>query len=168
MTVESTTDVRDDALRLLSNGLYVLTTALDDMIHAAAVSWITQASFQPPLVLTALRGNSRLAQTVQKSRRFALNILGADQEALAERFLTHLTLPADGLDLAGHDYRLTQGRCPLVTEALAWLECRVAAEPSTPGDHALILAEVTGAGVRRPRQPLVLWRTRWSYGGLRD
>ncbi|MDQ1300622.1 MAG: 4-nitrophenol 4-monooxygenase/4-nitrocatechol 2-monooxygenase, reductase component [Chloroflexota bacterium] len=51
------------------------------------------------------------------------------------------------------------------TDALGWLERRFAGEPATPGDHVLILGEVTGAGVRRPGQPLPLWMTPWSYGG---
>ena len=45
MTTNSTvplTDVRNDALRLLSNGLYVLTACVGDMIHAATISWASQ------------------------------------------------------------------------------------------------------------------------------
>ena len=87
MTSEAVTDVRGDALRLLSGGLYVLTACAADTIHAAAVSWVSQVSFQPPLVLVALRRNSHLAQAVRKAHRFALNILGSDQVALAEPFL---------------------------------------------------------------------------------
>ena len=58
MTLETVTDVRSDAMRLLSNGLYVLTACLSDTIHAATVSWVSQVSFQPPLVMVALQRNS--------------------------------------------------------------------------------------------------------------
>jgi len=164
----SLTDVRHDALRLLSNGLYVLTACVGDSIHAAAVTWVTQASFQPPLVLVALRRNSHLAQAVRKAHRFALNILAADQQAMAEKFFSHLTVPADAASLAGHSFRAGAAHCPLLTDALAWLECRLAAEPPTPGDHSLLLGEVTEAGVRRAGAPMVLWNTPWAYGGLRE
>lgn len=167
MTAESApTDVRSDALRLLSNGLYVLTTCVEDTLHSATVSWVTQVSVEPTLVLVALRRNSRLAQAVRQAHRFVLNILGEDQQALAERFFTHQTQPATATAIGGLPFRMDVGHCPLLTDALAWLECRLAAEPPSPGDHSLILGEVTGAGVRRPGRPLVLGMTPWSYGGV--
>jgi flavin reductase (DIM6/NTAB) family NADH-FMN oxidoreductase RutF len=162
---QALTDVRSDALRLLTSGLYVLTTCVEDTLHGATVVWVTQVSSEPLLVLVALRRNSHLAQAVRKARRFALNILAADQEALAEHFFRHLTTPANSTNLQGFAYRPATGHCPLLTDAMAWLECRLAAEPESPGDHALFLGEVTGTGVRRQRQPIVLWNTTWSYGG---
>lgn len=167
MTAESApTDVRSTALRLLSNGLYVLTTCVEDTLHSATVSWVTQVSVEPTLVLVALRRNSRLAQAVRQAHRFVLNILGEDQEALAERFFTHQIQPATETAIGGLPFRMDVGHCPLLTDALAWLECRLAAEPPSPGDHTLILGEVTGAGVRRPGRPLVLGMIPWSYGGV--
>jgi flavin reductase (DIM6/NTAB) family NADH-FMN oxidoreductase RutF len=166
MTPENpNTDVRSDTLRLLSNGLYVLTACLSDTLHAATVSWVSQVSFQPPLVMVALKRNSRLAHAVRKAHRFAINILGADQEALAEEFFTHLSAPSELQTLAGYSFRNGVGHCPLLTDAMAWLECRLDAELPTPGDHSLMLGEVTGAGVRRQGMPMVLWGTPWSYGG---
>ena len=168
MTSEGVTDVRGDALRLLSGGLYVLTACATDTIHAATVSWVSQVSIQPPLVLVALRRNSHLAQAVRKGHRFALNILESDQMGLAERFLASITLPAGEKTIAGLAYRSSLAHCPLLTDALGWLECRLAAEPPSPGDHSLLLGEVTGAGIRRAGTPLALWDTPWSYGGLRE
>jgi flavin reductase (DIM6/NTAB) family NADH-FMN oxidoreductase RutF len=166
MTPENpNTDVRSDTLRLLSNGLYVLTVCLSDTLHAATVSWVSQVSFQPPLVMVALKRNSRLAHAVRKAHRFAINILGADQESLAEEFFTHLSAPSELQTLAGHSFRNGVGHCPLLTDAMAWLECRLDAELPTPGDHSLMLGEVTGAGVRRQGTPMVLWETPWSYRG---
>jgi flavin reductase (DIM6/NTAB) family NADH-FMN oxidoreductase RutF len=168
MTPEAVTDVRGDALRLLSSGLYVLTACAADTIHAAAVSWVSQVSFQPPLVSVALRRNSHLAQAVRKGHRFALNILSSDQAALAEPFLGSVMLSAGDRTLAGLAFRSSAAHCPLLTDALGWLECRLAAEPPMPGDHCLLLGEVTGAGIRRAGVSLTLRDTPWSYGGLRE
>jgi len=161
-------DVRSEALKLLSNGVYVLTTCGADTLHAAAVTWASQVSFLPPLVMVALRRNSRLAEAVRRAHRFALNILADDQQAVAEQFFTHQTEPMSIDRLAGQQFRLSNGRCPLLINAMAWLECRLVAEPPCPGDHALMLGEVIGAGVRRPGRPMVLWETPWSYGGIPD
>jgi flavin reductase (DIM6/NTAB) family NADH-FMN oxidoreductase RutF len=167
MAPEAVTDVRGEALQLLSSGLYVLTACTADTIHAAAVSWVSQVSFEPSLVLVALRRNSHLAQAVRKGHRFAINILASDQAALAEPFLGSVALPASDQTLAGLAFRSSAAHCPLLMDALGWLECRLAAEPPTPGDHCLLLGEVTGAGVRRAGAPLTLWDTHWSYGGVR-
>jgi len=159
-------DVRNDALRMLSNGLYVLTTCVGETLHAATVSWVSQVSFRPPLVMVALRRNSHLANAVRTARRFAINILAANQEMIAEKLFEHTQVRADQETLAGQPFRPGVARCPLLTDAPAWLECRFASELATPGDHCLIVGEVTGAGVRRNEAPLVLWNTRWTYGGL--
>ncbi len=166
MTLEPPTDVRVEALRLLSGGLFVLTSCAEETVHAAAVSWVSQASAEPALVLVALRRNSHLAQAVRNAHRFALNILGQEQEEVARSFLEHQVLSAAAADLVGEEFRLSAARCPLLTNALAWLECRVAAELQSPGDHSLILGEVTAAGVRREGLPLTLLDTPWNYGGM--
>jgi 3-hydroxy-9,10-secoandrosta-1,3,5(10)-triene-9,17-dione monooxygenase reductase component len=167
MTPEASPAVRADALHLVSNGVYVLTSCVGENIHAATVSWVSQVSMRPPLVVVALQKNSHLVDAVRKAHRFALNVLGAGQEVLAETFFTHWTAPEANADLmAGYVYRPGMSHCPLLKDALAWVECRIAAEPLTPGDHHLILGEVTGAGIRREGTPMVLWNTPWSYGGL--
>ena len=160
-------DVRNDALRLLSNGVYVLTACVGETIHAVTVTWVSQVSFNPPLVMVALRGSSHVANAVHQARRFALNIMEAGQEAIAEKFFEHVTAPYASPHLSGYAFRPSPAHCPLLTDALAWIECRVAAEPDTPGDHRLVLGEVSGAGVRRPGRPLVLGTTPWAYGGMR-
>ncbi len=167
MSVEASADVRSSALRLLSNGVYVLTTCLDETIHAASITWVSQISFEPPLVLAALQKNSHLAHAVRNAHRFALNVLDASQRALAESFFEHVTVPTTSESLATHRFRYDAAHCPLLTDGLAWLECRLAGELRSPGDHCLMLGEVTAAGVRRPDRPMVLWDTPWSYGGLR-
>lgn len=163
-----TDDLRSSTLRLLSNGVYVLTACGPETVHAATVTWVTQVSFQPTLVLVALRRNSLLSQAVRKAHRFALNILSAEQTALAERFFTHRTAASDSQEIEGFSFRTSAGRCPLLADTLGWLECRLAAEPHAPGDHSLLLGEVTGAGLRRQDDPMVLWQTPWSYGGVRE
>ena len=166
MTLKPPTDVRVEALRLLSGGLFVLTSCAEDTVHAAAVSWVSQVSAEPALVLVALRRNSHLAQAVRNSHRFALNILGKEQEEIARSFLEHQVLSAAAADLVGEEFRMSAARCPLLTDALAWLECRFAAELQSPGDHSLILGEVTASGVRREGLPLSLLDTPWNYGGM--
>jgi flavin reductase (DIM6/NTAB) family NADH-FMN oxidoreductase RutF len=164
----SANDVRTEALNFLSNGVYILTATTLDAIHAATVTWASQVSFQPALVIVALRRNSHLAQAVRKAHRFALNIMADDQQESVARFFSHYTAPLE--EATGQDklFRMTMGKCPLLTDGMAWLECKLVAEPASPGDHALMLGEVTGAGVRRQGRPMILYDTPWSYGGIKE
>lgn len=161
-------DVRTEALNYLSNGVYVLTAATGDTVHAATVTWASQVSFQPALIMVALRRNSHLAQAVRKAHRFALNIVAHDQHDLVARFFSHFAAEPQAAPSPEWPFRFTLGKCPLLIEGLAWLECKLVAEPPSPGDHALMLGEVTGAGVRRQGRPMILRDTPWSYGGIKD
>ena len=157
-------DVRRDALSLITNGLYVLTSRTDDSVHAITVSWVTQVSAQPPTVLVALRRNSHLSAAVHKAKRFALNILASDQDELAEKFFRHVVIAQPTGALEDAPFRLGQARVPLLTDAMAWIECRLIGSPESSGDHELVLGEVIGSGVRRQEAPMVLWQTPWTYG----
>ena len=39
---------------MLSHGVYVLTSRSEDRYGAATVTWVSQASFKPPLVMAAV------------------------------------------------------------------------------------------------------------------
>lgn len=43
------------ALRAINFGLYVLTAIDGDDVGAAGVNWLTQASFEPPLIAVAVK-----------------------------------------------------------------------------------------------------------------
>ena len=161
-------DLRHEALRLLSNGLYILTACDGDTAQGVAVSWVSQVSFRPPLVMLALRRDSQVLDAVRGGKRCALNVLAADQTDVASVFFRTVTVSAAAGALAGFPFRTSANHCPLLTNSLGWVECSIVDEPSAPGDHTILLGEVTGAGIRSDTSPMVLWNTPWAYGGLRD
>ncbi|MCP4257002.1 MAG: flavin reductase family protein [Planctomycetes bacterium] len=75
------------ALSLVSSGLYVLTTQDNGQVGAATVSWLSQISFKPRLVMVALRKGSRIYELVRSSGRFVINILGQHQQDAVTYFL---------------------------------------------------------------------------------
>src|SRR5229473_8574521 len=71
-------------LRMIPYGLYVLTAAAKDgRVAAATVNWVTQASFEPPLVVVGVKADSHVHAIIKESKAFALNFLGKGQQALA-------------------------------------------------------------------------------------
>jgi len=52
--------MKKTALRMIPYGLYVLTAEnKNGEITAAAVNWVTQASFEPPLLVVGVKADSR-------------------------------------------------------------------------------------------------------------
>jgi hypothetical protein len=60
--------VRQKTLRLLSNGVYVLTSRSEDRYGAATVTWVSQALFKPPLLMVAVRRESHVFKCMTESR----------------------------------------------------------------------------------------------------
>ncbi len=71
---------KSDALASLTTGLYLLTTGTVDEPSGMIVSWVSQVSYEPPLVLAAVRKNRYLHDIIQRSGCFGLNVLERGQE----------------------------------------------------------------------------------------
>jgi flavin reductase (DIM6/NTAB) family NADH-FMN oxidoreductase RutF len=154
---------RRQALRMLSNGLYVITSRDGARCGAATVTWVSQASFQPPLLMTAVRPESNVFACLVRSGRAAVHVLARGQEDLARRFFAP-TLCGDGT-LNGEPYTLGTLETPILATPPAYLECRVRRIADDLGDHALVVLEVIASLCRKQAEPLTLAETPWRYGG---
>jgi flavin reductase (DIM6/NTAB) family NADH-FMN oxidoreductase RutF len=103
------------------------------------------------MLLICMNKQSETGRAVAASGRFGVNILGANQVELAERFARK-----GGDKFAG--VAVSEGKWgePLFDDALATLECRVAEETSG-GTHYVFLAEVE-SGAARGGAPLAYFR----------
>jgi 3-hydroxy-9,10-secoandrosta-1,3,5(10)-triene-9,17-dione monooxygenase reductase component len=99
---------------------------------------------------------------IKAAGRFAVNILSMGQEAVSRRFAT-TTAAAGDEKFAGLDYRPGPLGLPVLTEALAELECAVVhAYPG--GDHTIFVAQVESADCRGDagKEPLLYFRGKYS------
>ncbi len=152
------------ALRQITYGLYVLTAAHQGQVAAGTVNWLSQASFEPPLVMVGVKKASRLHQLVEASGQFAVNILAAGHKDLAAAFFRPTQVEGDRINGQPFEPGPKTG-APLLLAAPAWFEARVV-DKVARGDHTVFVAEVIEAGVRDPEaRPLVMWDTGWFYGG---
>jgi flavin reductase (DIM6/NTAB) family NADH-FMN oxidoreductase RutF len=141
-------DAKKTTLRMIPYGIYVLTA--DDGkggIAAATVNFVTQSSFAPPLVVVGVKADSGAYQVVKAAGKFALNMLGKDQKALAFTFFR----PADVKEgkLSGQAYRAGTTGAPILTEAPAAVECTVKTILAE-GDHHIVIGEVIEAHLMKP------------------
>ena len=155
-------EAKKKVLRSFTYGLYVLTAKDGDEVAAGTVNWVTQASFQPPLVAVGLKRDSHLHALVERTGKLALMTLAHDQKAIAQDFFKPTVREGDRLN--GHPFEPSPTfGLPLLTELPYWLEAEVR-HLYPGGDHSLVVAEVVEAGVRREEKPLVMWDTGWFYG----
>lgn len=141
-------DAKKTALRMIPYGIYVLTAEGDDgAVSAATVNWVTQTSFDPPLVAVGVKADSAGLSIARSSGRFALNMLGKGQQDAAFTFFK----PAarDGDTLSGQPIRAGETGVPILTAAPAAVECKVA-ECVALGDHHVLLGEVVAAHLSAP------------------
>ena len=152
---------RKTALRMISYGMYILTSKFEDDYCAATVTWVSQASFEPPLISVCIKRDSASYTVVKERGEFLLHLLGHDQKDLAASFFKPSILE-NGL-INGQKYQL-QDDLPLLTAVPAYIKCRVL-DILEKGDHPLFLAEVIDAVINEESKPLELRKTDWSYGG---
>lgn len=158
------TSEQDRALRMLTYGCYVLSAAdAEDAPHASTVSWVSQASFKPPLIMVAVQSEGALADAIESSEQFAVNIVADTQVDLAEQFIRHATyVPSDPEDFeVGKDIGV-----PVLKRAPSYVECQLVGK-LTGGDHTIFVGRVGGGAVRDDEaDPLMLADTPWVYAGL--
>ncbi|HSS43829.1 MAG TPA: flavin reductase family protein, partial [Thermoanaerobaculia bacterium] len=157
-------EVRRQVLRKLPYGMYVMTAAAEGRVAASTLTWLSQCSFHPPLVMIGIQAESRMHETVEKAGAIAVNILREGQEKIAETFFRPVAVEGSRLGgLAFEPGPLTGA--PLLTDLPAWFEARVT-DAVARGDHTVFVAEVVSAGLREEAaRPLLLANTSWNYGG---
>ena len=150
------------ALRMVSYGLYVATAHAGGKYAAGTVTWLSQCSFEPPLVMAGIRRDSALYRIIKTSHAFAMHIVGKSQKKLATTFFKAAEVEGD--KLSGYHFEAGKTGAPVLTDAVAWFECRVVDEVKR-GDHTVLVAEVVAAGVRREEEPLTVRAAGFAYGG---
>jgi flavin reductase (DIM6/NTAB) family NADH-FMN oxidoreductase RutF len=140
-------DAKKTALRMIPYGLYVLTAESPAGTAAATVNWVTQASFAPPLVAVGVKADSLTHAIIKESNAFALNVLGKGQQALAFTFFK--TAQREGSTISGEPFRAGATGSPILSNAPAFVECRVVATVEK-GDHSVFVGEVVEAGISKP------------------
>lgn len=149
-------------LATLSTGIYVMTVRDGVMTHGMSSSWVTQVSGEPPLLVAAVDCRHATHAVVRRTGLFALNVVGTASRHLEDYFYSERARRPDnleGLALEGGRHGL-----PLLTEAAANLECRVAAEYGA-GDHSLFVAAVDHVTLRAEQRPLTSLDLDYAYVG---
>ncbi len=140
----------DKALGRLSGGLYIVTASQGEgtskRSSAMVASWISQASFKPPGLTVAVAKDRAIEALLQVNDSFVVNILKEDNyQFLLRHFLKRFPPGADRFSGITVLNDAAKGG-PVLSDALAFLDCRVAQRLEGP-DHWIIYAEVENGNV---------------------
>jgi flavin reductase (DIM6/NTAB) family NADH-FMN oxidoreductase RutF len=154
----SAIDPRDfsNSLGAYATGVTVITAATPDGKQTGLTcNSFASVSLNPPLVLWSLASYSSSMSIFQNASHFAVNVLGASQQALATQFATR----ADD-KFAGVSWKPGLGDAPVLASAVATFQCRSAGR-YYGGDHVIFLGAVEAYAYNRA-EPLLF--ARGSFG----
>jgi flavorubredoxin/flavin reductase (DIM6/NTAB) family NADH-FMN oxidoreductase RutF len=139
-TSESQTGRIEQAVGRIVGSLSVVTTKQGDLSGAMLASWVSQATFNPPGLTIAVAKERAIESLMHSGGKFVLNILPeGDRVGLMKQFLKPF---APGEDrFAGVATQESNTGCPILSDALAYLECSVQNRMEC-GDHWLVYAVV--------------------------
>jgi 4-nitrophenol 2-monooxygenase / 4-nitrocatechol 4-monooxygenase, reductase component len=122
-----------------ASGVTVITAREQDTNYGLTASAVTSLTMEPPMLLVCVNKNTGTQAAISRTRKFGVNILGQEQANLAYQFAKPQSDKFQGVDISYGGLGV-----PLLTGALARIECRVAADVEA-GTHKVFLAEVDSA-----------------------
>lgn len=142
-------------------GVTVVTTYRDDgsgRPYGITVNALTSVSLEPPLVMVAIGHGRRIEPHLRTTGRFAVNILAAGQQRLADCFAGAEVEP-DREAFCGADWTPGSTGLPLLAGAIAHLECTTV-EIISVGDHDLHIGRVDHLATNPGHDPPLLYYRR--------
>jgi flavin reductase (DIM6/NTAB) family NADH-FMN oxidoreductase RutF len=140
------------ALGRVPSGLFVVTARSGEQETGMLASWVQQCSFDPPQVSVAVRRDRDVVAWLTPGAALTVNILDATQTDMIVHFGRGFPPAAPAFE--GLDVERPGGAPPVLTDSLAYLECRVV-ERLPAGDHDLFIARIVGGRVLSEGQPMV-------------
>ncbi len=140
------------ALGRIASGLFILTVRYENKETGLLASWIQQCSFEPPLIMVAVRQGRYVADWLQEGTSFTVNILDESQTDMIAHFGKGFDPGEDAF--AEVPVSRESSFAPVLSEALAYLDCKVVSR-TQPGDHVVFFGQVENGKMLNDGQPMV-------------
>jgi flavin reductase (DIM6/NTAB) family NADH-FMN oxidoreductase RutF len=135
----------DQAVGRIVGSLCIVTARQGDVSSAMLASWVSQASFAPPGFTVAVAKDRAIESLMYPGSSFVLNILAEGRHlGPMKHFLKPFSPGEDRFE--GVPMALAESGVPILTEAIAYLDC-IVAQRMECGDHWLVYATVQAGRV---------------------
>jgi len=135
-----------------ATGIAVVTGMADGVPAGLTCQSLVSLSLDPALVAFCPSKRSRSWQRIEQSGAFCANVLTEDQEEISRVFAT------SGADkFRGVGWRPAETGSPILSDVLAWIDCRVEARHDA-GDHHIIVGRVVDLAAASRGRPLLSYR----------
>lgn len=150
------------SLGQMMKGVEVVGARHGGMVRAYTSHWVTQVSFEEPIVLASVSPKHDTYPLMVASGEFSVSLLAGDQIAAGQYFsypgrkFRHM---ADELLTEWPD---DPDGPPIVPDSIAYLRCRIF-QQQTMEDHELLFARVEAVAEGRLREPPLLYSSRLGW-----
>ncbi|MEE8602265.1 flavin reductase family protein [Euzebya tangerina] len=129
----------------------------DGEAPAMVIGSFGSVSLDPPLVMFLPGKGSSTWPDIEAGGHFGVSVLGAGHDAVADDLFTKT-----GEHYTNHAWTTTASGAPVLTEALAWLDCTIS-DVHEAGDHWIVVGAVDALGMSAegPVKPLVFWQGKY-------
>ncbi|MBS3965056.1 MAG: flavin reductase family protein [Methylomonas sp.] len=142
-----------NALKLWASGVTVVTAQSEEQgLKGMTATSFSSLSIEPPQILVCLNQLTDTGAIVLETRQFAVNILTSQQQAVSNQFAGGTTQEERFAQVA---WETGDNGAPILTEALASLECTVV-QQVLAGTHWVVIAEVQKV-ICRSGEPLLYY-----------
>ena len=154
--------IKKQVLRTFTYGLYAVSCADGSEVNIFTANWLTQVSFEPPLIAVSVENDSKSLPMILRSRAFTVNVLRSGSRELAGKLGKSAVQHPDKLN--GVDYAIGANGCPILHNAVAWVACTVL-HTAEAGDSTLIVAEVVDVGMLAEGTALTMAEAGFKHAG---
>lgn len=152
------------ALGQMVKGVQIVGAAHDGVVRAYTSHWVSQVSFEEPIVMASVSPKHDTHPLMVASGRFAVSILGADQVEAGQYF----SYPGRRFRYIGDDYLEELDGLPVLKDCVASYTCDVTEVISGRFDHDLFFARVSTVRTGRLDEPPLLYSSRHGWRATGD
>jgi len=137
--------VLSQVLGRIPQGLCVMTAEYEGRLCGIKVSFVQHVSFEPPLVLVALRKGMQIVPLIHESHAFGLSQIDANDRLIMRKFAHDAVTDGDSLQAIDLKQRVTGA--PVLMRAQTYMDCQLVRHIDIDGDHDLYVGEIREAGI---------------------
>jgi len=158
--------LRRRVLWTMPSGLYLVGSRHGERRNGMTLNWATQVSFDPKLLGISVENDAFTHELISAGGVFSLCIIDREDRAIVRRFTKPVEVDTAAQTLNGFPYRDGVTGAPILTQAVAYVDCEVRHTVGL-GGHTFFVGEVVDAGFAKPEETPVLRMedTRMNYGG---